>query len=266
MSLMNAVTKMAIGFAMAKGMDAMKQNGGLGNLVEGLTGGGGASQAGASGGLSDIMGQLGGGAAPQTAGAGGGLGGLLGQLTGGGGAAASGGLGGMLGQLTGGGGGTAAAAGGLGGIGALLGGLASARGGAAGGGLEALLGQDNPAEEPDEHEVAKLMLRAMTQAARADGDIDAGEKESLMLLLKDGDPEDVAALQDILARPVDAAALAVDTPRGLETQVYSMSVNSITPDNQAEAQYLHSLAEALNIQPATANEIHDSLGAPRLYS
>ncbi len=29
MSLMNTVTKMALGFAMAKGMDAVKKNGGL---------------------------------------------------------------------------------------------------------------------------------------------------------------------------------------------------------------------------------------------
>jgi uncharacterized membrane protein YebE (DUF533 family) len=277
---MNTVTKMAIGFAMAKGMDAMKKNGGVGNLVEGLSGGAAApKQAGGMGGLSDIMGQLGGGAQPQS---GGGLGGMLGKLTGGSQASTGGGIGDMLGKLTGGkqapsggglgdilgqlaGGGGGAAAGGLGGLGALLGGLAGARGGSAGGGLEAMLNQDNPADEPDEDDVAKLMLRAMTQAARADGDIDPAEKESLIALLRSGDPENVEIVQDIMSQPVDAARLAADTPRGLETQVYSMSVNSITPDNQAEAQYLHTLAEGLGIKPETANEIHDSLGAPRLY-
>ena len=265
MSLMNTVTKMAIGFAMAKGMDAMKNNGGLGAALEGLKGGAspGTQQAGGMGGLGDMLGQLtGGGGAGQSTG---GLGGMLGQLTGGGGGAAStGGLGGMLGQLTGGGGGTAAA-GGLGGLGALLGGLAGARGGAAGGGLEALLNQDNPADEPDEEDVAKLMLRAMTQAARADGDLDAGEKSKLVDLMSESDPGTVEVLQDILSSPVSAAQLASDTPKGLETQVYTMSVNSITPDNQAEAKYLHELASGLGIQPETANAIHDSLGAPRLY-
>lgn len=235
MSLMNTVTKMALGFAMAKGMDAVQKNGGLGNLMQSITGGGDTAQAG-------------------------GLGGMIGQLSGGGG----GGLGGMLGQLTGGGG--AATAGGLGGLGGLLGGLAGARGGATSGGLEALLNQDNPVEEPDEDDIAKLMLRAMTQAARADGDIDAGEKAKLMDAFRDDDPQSVAILQDILAEPVSATALAADTPKGLETQVYTMSVNAISPDNQAEAQYLHELGGALGIQPATANEIHDSLGAPRLYN
>ncbi|MEM9785749.1 MAG: DUF533 domain-containing protein [Pseudomonadota bacterium] len=238
MSLMNTVTKMAMGFAMAKGLDAIQKNGGLGNMLGGLTGGGtdGAQQAG--------------------------LGGLLGQL-GGGGTSGGGDLGSMFGQLSG---GSAAAAGGLGGLGALLGGLATARSGAAGGGLAALLGQDNPTEEPDEDEVAKLMLRAMTQAARADGDLDQEEKAKLVELVREGEPGTMDVLQDILNEPVDAAKLAADTPKGLETQVYTMSVNAITPDNQAEGQYLHDLAGGLGIPPQTANTIHDSLGAPRLYS
>ncbi len=245
MSLMNTVTKMAIGFAMAKGMDAINKNGGLGQLMEGMAKGGGTRQAGGMGGLSDIMKQLGGGGAAQTAGAGGGLGGLLGQLAGGGGGAA---------------------AGGLGGLGGLLGGIAGARGGSAGNGLESMLAADNPANEPDEEEVAQLMMRAMVQASQADGAIDPGERENLMTLLKDSDPQDVATVQRLLDSPVDPKGLAADTPKGLETQVYSMAVNAITPDNQAEAQYLHELGTALGIRPETANQIHDSLGAPRIYA
>ncbi len=259
MSLMNTVAKMAVDFAVAKGMESVQKNGGLGGLLGGLTGGSAPQQAGGMGGLGDMLGQLGGGSGAQSSG---GLGGMLGQLTGG--AGASGGLGGLLGQL--GGSSSAAAAGGLGGLGALLGGLAGARGGSSGAGLEALLNADNPADEPDEDEVAKLMLRAMTQAARADGDLDQGEKAKLSTLLADSDPGTVETLQNILSAPVSAADLAADTPKGLETQVYTMSVNAITPDNQAEARYLHELASALEIAPQTANAIHDSLGAPRLYS
>lgn len=238
MSLMNTVTKMAMGFAMAKGMDAIQKNGGLGEMLGSLTGAAGGTRQAGLGGLGDMLGQL--------------------STTG----TENGGLGGMLGQLTGGG---AATAGGLGGLGALLGGLATARGGDAAGGFEALLGQDNPADEPDEGDIARLMLRAMTQAARADGDLDQGEKAKLIDLVREGDPGTMETLQAILDEPVDAAALAADTPKGLETQVYTMSVNAITPDNQAEAQYLHQLANGLGLGPDTANTIHDSLGAPRLY-
>ncbi|ABG32679.1 conserved hypothetical protein [Roseobacter denitrificans OCh 114] len=210
------------------------------------------------------MKNLGGGGAHNA----GGLGDLLGQLGGrGASGSAAGGLGDILGQLTGGGGASAAgAAGGLGGLGGLLGSLAGARGGDAAGGFENLINQDNPATEPDEEEVARLMLRAMTQAARADGDIDAEEKAKLLDALQDGDPSDMEVVQKILAEPVSAQALAADTPRGLETQVYTMSLNAISPDNQAEGQYLHALAQGLSMKPDTVNQIHDSLGMPRLYN
>lgn len=248
MSLMNTVTKMAIGFAMAKGMEAVQKQGGVGAVLEGLTG---------------AVGGAGAAISPQQAGGMGGLGDILGQLGAGGGAA--GGLGDLIGQLTGGAGGGAAAAGGLGGLSSLLGGLAQARDGGSSLGLESLLNQDNPPEEPDENEVAVLMLRAMTQAARADGDFDDAEKEKLFGVLRDGDPEDIEVVKRIMQEPVDAQSLARDTPKGLETQVYSMSVNAITTDNRAEAEYLHALASGLGIAPETSNQIHDSLGAPRLY-
>ena len=241
MSLMNTVTKMAIGFAVAKGMQAVQKQGGIGSMMQSL--GGGAPQAGSAGGLGDLLGQLSGASA----------------------GGAAGGLGDILGQLTGGGAATAAAAGGLGGLGGLLGSLAGARGDGAAGDFESLLNQDNPTTEPDEEDVARLMLRAMTQAARADGDIDASEKAKLLEALRDGDPSDMDVVQQILAEPVSATSLAADTPPGLETQVYTMSLNAISPDNQAEAKYLHELAEGLRIQPQTANQIHDSLGVPRLY-
>ena len=244
MSLMKMVTKVAIGFVVAKGMQKVQQSGGLGKVMEGLKGGAGGSAA-STGGLGDIMGSLTRGASGGAAGGAGGLGDLLGSLTG-----SSGG----------------AATGGLGGIGGLLGGLATARGGA-GGSLEDLLSQDNPVEEPAEEDTAGLMIRAMLMASRCDGEIDATEKETLMATIgKDATEADMAFVRDAMGEPVNAAAIAQDTPEGLETQVYSMSVMSIEPDNREEAKYLHELATALGIGQATANEIHDSFGVQRLYS
>lgn len=226
MSLMNMITKVAIGFAVAKGMQKVQQSGGIGKVMESLKGAAGGATAGT-----------------------GGLGGMLGGLTGG---AASGNAGGL--------------SGGLGGIGGLLGGLATARGGQ-GSSLESLLSQDNPSQEPSEEDTAGLMIRAMVMAARCDGEIDATEKETLMATIgEDATEADMAFVRDAMSEPVDAAALARDTPQGLETQVYSMSVMSIEPDNNAEAKYLHELATALGVSQATANEIHDSFGVQRLYS
>lgn len=242
MSLMNTVTKMALGFAVAQGMQAVNQRGGIGAVMQDLQG-----------------------AATSQAGGMGDLGSMLGQLTGGaGGAGTQGGLGELLGQLTGGGGATGAA-GGLVGLGGLLGGLAGARGGAAATDLQALLEQDNPTQEPDEEEMAQLMLRATLYAARADGDIDADEKAKLMDALRDADPQDIAAVQQAMQETPDANAIADATPKGLETQVYTMSLNAITPDNRAEAEYLHTLAQRLDLSPTTVNALHDSLAVPRIY-
>ncbi len=212
MSLMNMVTKVAIGFAIAKGVGAVQKSGGIGNMMEQLK-----SKAGSAG-----------------------------QNLGGG-----------------------AGAGALGGIGGLLGGLAAARGGtdAAPQSLEDLLSRDAPKEEPPAEESAGLMIRAMVQAARCDGEIDTNERETLMATIgEDATPADMQFVREAMNAPVDAAGLAKDTPQGMETQVYSMSVMAIEPDHPAEAQYLHELATALGINEATVNEIHDSFGVQRLYS
>jgi len=267
MSLMSSLTKVAIGFAMAKGMQKVQESGGLGQVMESLTGQSGDGEAEESGGLAGMLAGVTGGD-----GAGGALGGLLGgsedgaQGEGGGLGALLGGAGGGLGNLLG-GGGTAAVAG-LGGIGGLLGGLAAARSGDGGAAssLEGLLSQDNPAEEPDPEESAGLMIRAMIMAARSDGEIDATEREMLMNTIgKGASPEETAVVQSAMDDPVDAAEIAAATPQGMETQVYSMSVMAIQPDNAAEAQYLHSLASELGISEDTVNEIHDSFGVQRLY-
>ena len=280
MSLMNMVAKVAVGYALAKGVGAVTKSGGLGKVMEGLQGrsagtgtpmGGAAGGAPAgSGGLGDMLGRLGGGAAaPGGSGSGGGLGDILGQLTGGGAAAggAGGGLGDVLGQLTGNSGGNMSG-GGLGGLGGLLGGLAAARGGEAASpnGLEELLGRETPAQEPPEEQSAGLMIRAMISAARCDGDLDSNEQETLLATIGEGaSPEDMAFVRDAMSAPVSARAIAQDTPKGMETQVYSMSVMAIEPDHPAEAQYLHELAGAMGIAEGTVNEIHDSFGVPRLY-
>lgn len=225
MSLMRMLTKVAIGVAVAKGVQKMNQSGGFSKMAE------------------DLKGKV------ATAG----------QGTSGG--AGTGGLGGMLGGQGG--------AGGLGGLGGLLGGLATARTGSAQSGqsLEDLLSQDNPVEEPEPEATSGLMIRAMILAARCDGGIDDNEKQTLMATIgEDATPEDMEFVQAAMQENVSASALAQDTPKGMETQVYSMSVMAIEPDHPAEAKYLHELATALGIGQATVNEIHDSFGVPRLYS
>lgn len=303
MSLMKSLARVAAGVMLAKGVGSMmrtaqqgqrtastRTTGGgiLGDLMNGMGGSQGRT-ASTGGGLGDILGQvLGGGqtrsvgtgrpyGGPNSTGASGGLGGILDQLTGGGAArtgSAGGGLGGLLGGLAGGAAGGAAA----GSLGGLLGGLlngpaqrgAQRSNDASFGEVfnDALSRQDEPEVAPtaEQNAVAGLMLRAMIQAAKADGKIDEAEKERLLGQLGDLDDEDRAFIREQMAAPVDAQALAREVPKGLEAQVYMMSLMAIDFDNRTEAEYLNSLAQAMGIDKQMANQIHQHVGVQNLYA
>lgn len=300
MSLVSTLAKVAIGVAVAKGVGHMMKKRGAqtssspGSRSDGGLFGGPAAQSvqrESGGGLADMMGSILGGA--KGAGGGGGIGGLLESLGGGrGGSGRSGGglsdiLGGLAGGSAGGGGGlggllgglTGGSGGGLGGLGGLLGGLAGGMGAAASGrpgANDASFGDvlnsafpqtDQPEIQPTpEQEIAAgLMLRAMIQAAKADGKLDDAEKAKLLERLGDVSDEEKAFIQEELRAPVDVDALARQTPEGLEPQLYAMSVMAIDLDSPEEAQYLHELAGALSLGPQEVNHIHAELGVPAIY-
>lgn len=282
---------------------ASRQTGGgiLGDLLGSNTNGGGDRRSG-SGGLGGMLGQvLGGGAAggagtgrryggPNSSGASGGLGGILDQITGGRtgttqhGSAAGGGLGGLLGG---------AAAGGLGGIlGSLLGGGQAPADGApaqsqasrgslaqkdAQGTNDASFGElfndslstgsePEVAPTPEQNAMAGLLLRAMIQAAKSDGKIDDAEKQRLLAEVGELDDAERAFIREEMAKPVNAEALARETPKGMGPQVYLMSLMAIDFDNEAEARYLNALAQALGLDQAQVNEIHGQVGVQNLYA
>ena len=182
---------------------------------------------------------------------------------------------GGLGQILSGSGGTQ---GGLGGLLESLSQASQSRGDApvaapSGGSLGDMLnqsldhfGEPLTAPEPAQEETAKILLRAMLQAAKSDGRIDAEEKTELLGRLGDISSDEMAFVNDQLAAPVDVAALAADVPRGMGGQVYMISLLAIDLDEKAEAQYLHELAQALAIEPREANAIHQRMGEPKIYS
>jgi len=300
MSLLGTLARVAVGVAIAKGvgnmMQASRQGGtaaprpGTGTTYSGTQSRNTApAGSGAPGGLQDIMRDvLSGTPAGQTASAGrapapqpgslpGGLGGLLEQLAGGtaGGTATragtspgAGGLDGLLGSL--------ASGGALGGLVGAAGGAAAAPGRAApepNAGFGDLLnqslrnyGEPDVPPVPQQEAAAALLLRAMIQAAKSDGKVDDAERAKLLDGLKEATQAEVDFVKAELAAPVDIEGLARQVPKGLEAQVYTMSVMAITLDNKAEAQYLNELATALHLAPAQVNSIHTQLGVPTLYS
>lgn len=145
-------------------------------------------------------------------------------------------------------------------LGAVLGGTA-----AAGGALRGGTARDVQPEHHRELEAA-VLLRTMIMAAKADGQLDQGEKTRLMEAVGDASRAEIDFINRELAAPMDLEGLMNDIPRGMEEQAYTASLMAIDLDQRAEAEYLHQLATGLGLEPAEVNAIHDRAGAPRIYN
>jgi len=252
-----------------------------GNRMKNALGGGG------GGGLLESLSGMLGGQSPQ----GGGLGSILSQALGGG--SGSGGLGGILGNVLNEAGNAVGgkqnlALGGLGALaGALLGGGGKSLGGALGGGVMALLGTmayqalkgagSQPSEvplglvEPQSEaerqaleQNAEIVLKAMINAAKADGQIDRGEVQRIVGKLKETGMAEEAQqyVMTEMQKPIDTPALvaAVRGQPALAAQIYAASLLAIEVDTPAEKKYLDQLEVGLGLQPEVAQRIKEMVG------
>ncbi len=273
-----------LGSALGGAQNQQTQGGGaLGDILGGLIGGNQRNTGG--GAMADVLGGLLGGQQQQQ---GGGLGDLLGSLAGGG--QSGGGLGDLLGSLAG--GRQQAPQGGAMGdiLGSILGGGGQSGGMGGAGGLGGLLGgaltkyaQQQNADAPnpryedsdllpmgvdrrDAEDQATLIIRAMINAAKSDGSIDEGEQEKVIGKLGDVTQEEADFVRNEFRQPLDVTGFVRSVPRGMEQQIYAVSLMAIDLDTNKEARYLHELANGLGIEPQLANQIHEQLGAPVIYS
>ena len=278
MSMSNMLGKLimagmvAKGVSMAGGKSSGGGGGGIAGALGGLLGGNKSGSAG-GGGIAGVLGGLLGGNKSGSAG-GGGIAGALGGLLGGnkrataGGSAGGGGIAGALGGLLG---GNQGGAGGLGGLlSGLSGGGAAKQGGDIGDILGSFMGDPQQAAQiqptVDQEHQAEILLRAMLNAAKSDGQIDKAEQERIVEHLDDVSESEKQFLRDEMSAPLDTAAFIRSIPKGMEQQVYLLSLTSIDLDHKAEAQYLHQLAQGLGISQQACNDIHQQAGAPVLYS
>ncbi|MEW8002505.1 MAG: DUF533 domain-containing protein [Candidatus Thiodiazotropha sp.] len=232
----------------------------LGSVVGAMTGGGSPS---GGGGLGSILGGMLGGGGAQSGG--GGLGDLLGGVSRSLGGSPSGGgnLTDLLGGLLNGGGGSGT------GLASLIGAAMSQYGGQSGAQPASRLNSgDNLPRGMDYQQAtdqATLLIRAMINAAKADGEVDREEQQKIIGRLGEVTQDEIDFVRDELAKPLDLESFVGSIPAGLEQQVYAMSLMAIDLDTQAEAQYLHSLAQATRISPEVSNLIHQQLGAQPIY-
>jgi len=199
-----------------------------------------------------------------------------------------GGLGGVIGDVLGGLGNNKAALGGLGALaGALLGGGGSSARGAIGGGGLAMLaslaisalrkaGQTpqntpralfEPQTEEDRQALeqdAEIIVKAMINAAKADGNIDDTEIQKIAgKLQEDGLTEEEREFFITEANKpmdIDAVIASAGGQPEMAAQIYSASLLAIEVDTPAERQYMQQLASGLNMHPQVTSHIEQILG------
>jgi uncharacterized membrane protein YebE (DUF533 family) len=230
----------------------------FGQVLGGLGQGGGQGQGGA---LDAILGKAGG---------------MLGDATSavkGGNPLAIGGLAALAGALLGGGGDAVKGAVG-GGLLAVLGGLAvnvlrnqgQARGQGFGAGMPlGLKAPETMEEETALDRRALLIIEAMVSAAKADGQIDGGERNRIAGRVKESGAgaEALEFLMEEMQRPLDLDGLIAKVTGPEEAiEVYGASLLAIEVDTAAEADYLRRLASGLGLDANAVRHIHEALGVP----
>lgn len=112
---------------------------------------------------------------------------------------------------------------------------------------------------------AKVLIRAMVNAAKADGHVDETERQLIMSELGDLSPQEQAFMSAELSAPMtSASAFAGSVPQELRAEAYAVSLVALNVDTMGEADYLRELSSALGLSDNDRNDIHDDLGADLL--
>jgi uncharacterized membrane protein YebE (DUF533 family) len=121
----------------------------------------------------------------------------------------------------------------------------------------------NAAEAERLDQTATLVLGAMINAAKADGQVDQEELQRILGRLRKAGAE-AAALEFVMSelrKPMDLDGLIRDVPdQQVAVQLYAASLLAIEADTEAERQYLRRLAHGLGLDAGVVRRVHQCLG------
>jgi hypothetical protein len=109
---------------------------------------------------------------------------------------------------------------------------------------------------------AQVLIRAMVNAAKADGRLTREEQDAILNRLGGASREAIAFLQRELDAALDVREFAWSVPLGMELKVYAMSLAAIDLDTKSESDYLNQLAHGLRLPADVRAQIHQRYGAP----
>lgn len=119
-----------------------------------------------------------------------------------------------------------------------------------------------PSPEPDrrQNDEALVLVRAMINAAKADGQVTPAEQQAILEQLGDRSPDTIQFLRQELARPVDVREFVYSVPQGMEQKVYAMSLLAIDGQSPASTKYLQELARGLRLSDQTCKQLEVRYG------
>jgi uncharacterized membrane protein YebE (DUF533 family) len=125
--------------------------------------------------------------------------------------------------------------------------------------ISQIIGKD--IDEMNSREEVYILLKAMVNAAKADGEIDESEQKKILEFMGDMSKVEQMFVEHELRKKLNIAEFLKEIPKEMTQQVYYMSLFAIDLDNESERNYLEMLAEKLNLSYNTVDSIHESLNA-----
>jgi uncharacterized membrane protein YebE (DUF533 family) len=121
----------------------------------------------------------------------------------------------------------------------------------------------NPSEEKELESQAALILKAMINAAKADGQIDETEMQRIVGKLNEqgADSEAQDFVRHEMRQPIDLESIIRAAPNPqMAVEVYAASLLAIEVDTPAEKDYLRRLAQGLGLNDQVVQRLHTLLG------
>jgi hypothetical protein len=110
-----------------------------------------------------------------------------------------------------------------------------------------------------QNEQATILVQAMVNAAKCDGQISQAEQQRILGQLENPSPEAIQFLREEFAKDCNVRDFAWSVPVGMEQQVYTMSLIAIDLDSDREQSYLRELARGLRLSPEVCEQIKSRL-------
>lgn len=115
--------------------------------------------------------------------------------------------------------------------------------------------QASPQIETRQNDEALVLVRAMVNAAKADGQVTPAEQQAIFEQMGGASADAIAFLRQEFAQPLNVREFAWSVPPGLEQKVYAISLIAIDSQSSATTKYLQELAHGLRLTDDVCRQI-----------